>query len=107
MLKPIVTHYAPADQPHDFAYCGLYLSDPRTHSPQPTCPDCAKKLAQEDAEAALEQAIDETPWPLDADEAATELEHTNSMSPLGAQLFTFAVTVNRLYAAQLRKRGGR
>lgn len=106
MLTNNLTHYAPADQPHDFAYCGVYLSETRYHSPQPTCPDCARKLAEDDA---LDAAIEETPFPLDADEAALALEReaTDTMSPLGAQLFTLAVTLNRIYAAQLRTKRGR
>jgi len=107
MLPKIVTHYAPwPTEPDNFSLCGVYVDQDKYHSPQPTCPDCARKLAEDEA---LEQAIDETPWPLDADEAATELEReaTNRMSPLGAQLFNLAVTLNKVYAAQLRKRGSR
>jgi len=107
MLPNIVTHYAPHDQDHDFALCGVYVDQDKYHSPQPTCPDCARKLADEEA---LKQAIEETPWPLDADEAALALEReaADRMSPLGAQVFALAVTLNKVYAAQLRtRRGGR
>src|SRR4029453_11077690 len=109
----VTTHYAPHDQPHDFAYCGVYLSDATYHSSQPTCPTCAAKLA---AEAAIDAAVEETPWPLDADEAAIELDPLlNAGLPDRSQpfhpamfvpnLFNFAFSLNRAYAEAVR--GGR
>jgi hypothetical protein len=107
-----LTHYAPHDQPHDFAYCGVYLSDAKYHSPQPTCPTCAAKLA---AEAAIDAAVEETPWPLDADEAAIELDPllnaglpapgAPAASAFADEVFAFGVTLNRAYAEAVR--GGR
>src|SRR4029453_13294054 len=82
----VTTHYAPHDQPHDFAYCGVYLSRPPYHSPQPTCPTCAAKLAAEaeiDApagartpapEGRVDAPVEEIPWPPHADEPAIELD---------------------------------
>jgi hypothetical protein len=104
MSQTIVTHYAPWDAAEDFAYCGLYLNDdPRYHSPQPTCPVCAAKLA---AECAIDEAIETTAWPLDADEANAVLDpvlnagvpETPTKSPLGEDLFQLGVTLNRIYA---------
>jgi hypothetical protein len=108
-----LTHYAPHDQPHDFAYCGVYVSDAKYHSPQPTCPTCAAQLAAADA---IDAAVEETPWPLDADEAAIELDPLlNAGLPdpsqpfdatmFVADLFDFAVSLNRAYAETVR--GGR
>src|SRR5262245_5933393 len=71
MLDQTVTHYAPWAATDAFAYCGVYVSDARYHSPQPTCPTCAAQLA---AECAIDQAVDEMPWPLDADEASAGLD---------------------------------
>jgi hypothetical protein len=104
MTRTFTTHYAPHDQPHDFAYCGVYLSDAKYHSAQPTCPTCAAILAAEDA---IDAAVEEIPWPLDADEAATELdpilnagipEAPASASSFSNELFDFAVSLNRASA---------
>jgi hypothetical protein len=101
------THYLPWDATDDFAYCGVYVSDARYHSPQPTCAACAAKLA---AECAIDAAIDEMPWPLDADEAravldpvlnagvpdAVQRETARVMSLVGATLFAFGVTLTKV-----------
>jgi hypothetical protein len=71
MSQTPVTHYAPWDAPDDFAYCGVFVSAPDYHSPAPTCPVCAAKLA---AECAIDEAIETAPWPLDADEASAVLD---------------------------------
>lgn len=101
-MSDTLTHYAPWDGPDDFAYCGRYLSDARYHSPQPTCPACAAKLA---AECAIDEAVDTMPWPLDADEATAMLDHVlNAGVPeapaatLAAEVFALGVTLNRIYA---------
>jgi hypothetical protein len=113
-----VTHYAPWDGPDDFAYCGRYLSHSRYHSPAPTCPTCAARLAAADA---IDQAIDEMPWPLDADEARAVLDPvlnagvpeapmptpTFTGTQFVADLFDFAATLNRAYAQQFVKEGVR
>jgi hypothetical protein len=109
MNTTVTTHYAPHDQPHDFAYCGVYLSDATYHSPQPTCPTCAAQLA---AAEAIDAAIEETPWPLDADEAAIELDPLlnaglpASVAPAAStcadEVFAFAVSLNRAYAETVR-----
>jgi hypothetical protein len=110
MTGSTLTHYAPHDYSDTFAYCGVYLSDARYHSPQPTCPRCAEQLA---AECAIDQAVDEMPWPLDADEATAELDPVlNAGVPFSAtafvaDLFEYAVTLNRQYAAALSRQGGR
>jgi hypothetical protein len=83
------------------------------HSPFPTCPGCVATLS---AEIALEEAIDQTPLPLDADEAATELDPVlNAGVPVretprgdfAEYLFNMVVDINRQYAAQAVRRGGR
>jgi hypothetical protein len=70
MLTPTVTHYAHADHSDDFAVCGAPLDDMHVNLGEPTCPRCAAILA---AERALDQAIEDTPLPLDAEEARIEL----------------------------------
>jgi hypothetical protein len=109
------THYT-LDDTAERAYCGHRMTEADRHSPFPTCGGCAAQLA---AEIALEEAIDETPLPLDADEAATQLDPVlNAGVPVlvpatsfnatafVADLFEFAATLNRTYAQQLVK-GGR
>jgi hypothetical protein len=73
MLHQTVTHYFPWDDSDTFATCGYAMTAADTHSPQPTCPACADRLAAEEA------AIEETPLPLDADEARTELEPVDAL----------------------------
>lgn len=110
-MTPTITHYAPHDAvPADFAYCGVYVSDARYHSAQPTCPRCAAQLA---AEEAIDAAVDEEPWPLDADEARMALDPLlNAGLPedvpapraaFAADLFNLAVLINRSYAQSLRR----
>ena len=67
MLPQTVTHYFPWTDSDTFAACGHAMTAADTHSPQPTCLACADRLAAEEA------AVEETPLPLDADEARTEL----------------------------------
>jgi hypothetical protein len=112
----MLTHYT-LDDTSARAYCGHRMTEADRHSPFPTCGGCAATLR---AEIALEEAIDETPFPLDADEAATQLDPVlNAGVPVPvppqpafnatafvADLFAFAATLNRTYAEQLVK-GGR
>jgi hypothetical protein len=101
-MSDTLTHYAPWDGPDDFAYCGLYLSDSRYHSPQPTCPACAAKLA---AECAIDEAVELMPWPLDADEARAELDPVlNAGVRFDATQFVADLFE---YAAALSRQGGR
>jgi hypothetical protein len=103
MNQTPITHYAPWDASDDFAYCGVYVSHPDYHSPAPSCPTCAAKLA---AECAIDEAIETAPWPLDADEASAVLDpvlnagvpETSAKSPVGEELFNLGVTLNRIYA---------
>jgi hypothetical protein len=60
------------------------------------------------AEDALDAAIESTPLPLDADEARTELDPllnagAPTMSPVAADLFAYAVSLNRAYAQAVRR----
>jgi hypothetical protein len=96
MLNQTVTHYAPWDASDDFAYCGVYVSDPMFHSPQPTCPTCAAKLA---AECAIDEAIETAPWPLDADEARAELDLVlNAGVPAERDVLSIATGLTRRLA---------
>ena len=103
------SHYFPWDDSDTFAACGHPMTAADVHATQPTCPACAARLAAEDA------AFAETPLPLDADEARTELDPVLNagvsqrapMSPLGAELFAIATTLNACYALTLLERGGR
>jgi len=114
MLKP-VSHHFPWDEAEDVAFCGRRQQDGDVHSPSPTCPICRARLEAEDA---LDDAIAQTPLPLDADEAAAILDPVLNagvpvrapLSPFGASLFALAVALNRTYAEQAqlaRRRGGR
>jgi hypothetical protein len=103
------THYT-LDDTSELAYCGRRMRDADRHSPFPTCGGCAARLS---AELALEEAIDQTPLPLDADEAATALDPVlNAGVPVAAQpdfadyLFDLVTSINRTYAQSLAK-GGR
>ena len=94
MLKPTVSHYFPWTESDEVAYCGHRMTAADVHSPAPTCLPCAVRQAQE------EQAIEDTPLPLDADEARTELDPllnagvpARPLSPLGAELFSLATTL--------------
>ncbi len=90
------THYAPWDADDaDVAYCGHRMTDADVHSPAPSCAACAAKLDAEDALAAL---VELAALPLDADEAAREL---NPILNAGADLFVYAVSLAR------RQPGGR
>ena len=95
MLDHTVTHYFPWDDSDEArAYCGRRMTDADRHSPQPTCAACVAAMAAEDA---LEALIELPQVPLDADEAARELDpHLNA----GADLFAYAVAVTRAYAAR-------
>jgi len=94
-MTDTLTHYAPWDTSDDFAYCGVYVSDARYHSPSPTCPACAAKLA---AECAIDEAIETAPWPLDADEATAVLDPVlNAGVP---DLFAVAVSLVRVRGAR-------
>jgi hypothetical protein len=103
MLENTVTHYFPWDDTNDHAYCGKPMGAADIHSPLPTCPACGERLL------ALDAAIEETPLPLDADEAATELDPILNagipahalLSPLGAELFALANTLNALALTRL------
>jgi hypothetical protein len=106
MLQQTVTHYHPWDTSDTFAACGARLTDTDGHATQPTCPACAAHLA---AEAALEASIEDTPFPLDADEAAIVLDPVLNagvpvrapLSPFGAELFALARTLTYLERARL------
>lgn len=105
----MVTHYT-LDDSSELAYCGRRMTAADRHSPFPTCGGCAATLA---AEIALEEAIDETPLPLDADEAATQLDPVlNAGVPppiaptvpdFSQHLFQLAVSLNQIYAAEVRR----
>lgn len=87
MTTPTLTHYAPWDAPDaDVAYCGHRMTDADVHSAAPTCAACAAKL---DAEEAL---VEFAQLPLDADEAARELD---PLLNAGVDLFAYAVAVTR------------
>ncbi len=94
MLHQTVTHYFPWDNSDTFAYCGHRMTAADVHSPAPTCAACAARQAAE------EQAIEDTPLPLDADEARTALDPVLNA---GADLFAFAVALTRTYAAGVRR----
>jgi hypothetical protein len=104
------THYTHDDG--ELAYCGRRMTATDRHSVFPTCGGCAARLAEE---IALEEAIDETPWPLDADEAATQLDPVlNAGVPVAPKqpdfadyLFDLVVSINRTYTQQLVKGGRR
>lgn len=85
----MLTHYHPWDENDIFAYCGHRMTAADTHSPQPTCAACAAR------QAALEQAIEDTPIALDAEEARIDL---------ASELFDWAVDLTRSYAATLTPR---
>lgn len=89
MLNQTVTHYFPWDNSDTFAYCGHRMTAADVHSPAPTCIACAARQAAE------EQAIEDTPLPLDADEARIALDPVLNA---GVDLFTFAVALTRSYA---------
>jgi hypothetical protein len=105
----MLTHYT-LDDTAERAYCGKRMTEADRHSPFPTCGGCAAKLAEE---IALEEAIDETPLPLDADEAATQLDPVlNAGVPpriaptvpdFSQHLFQLAVSLNQIYAAEVRR----
>jgi hypothetical protein len=93
MRNQTVTHYFPWTESDDVAYCGHRMSAADVHSPAPTCLTCAVRQAAE------EQAIADTPEPLDADEARTELDPVlNAGVPEptpAAALFDWAVDLVR------------
>jgi len=104
MLQNVITHYAHADHSDDFAVCGTPLDDTHANLGDPTCPRCAAWLAHE---RALDQMIADTPLPLDADEAATELDPVlNAGLPVAAPVrqpyFEFAVAVTRAAVRRVR-----
>jgi hypothetical protein len=94
MLPQTVTHYFPWTDSDSFAYCGHAMTAADTHSPAPTCETCAARQAAE------EQAIEDTPLALDADEARAQLDPVLNA---GADLFAFAVALTRNYAAAVRR----
>jgi hypothetical protein len=111
----MITHYTREDAAFEIAYCGRRLRDDDRHSPFPTCGTCAAILADE---CALDEAIDETPFPLDADEAALALDPVlNAGVPVpqpapsadfATYLYELVVDLNRVYTQQARqRRGGR
>jgi hypothetical protein len=88
-----VSHYFPTDSAE--AACGRYAD---VASGTPTCPRCAAIVADEDA---LDAQIADTPLPLDADEAATELDPVlnaglPTRSPLAEELWDLARTLNAI-----------
>jgi len=104
MLQNVITHYAHADHSDDFAVCGAPLDDTHANLGDPTCPRCAAWLAHE---RALDRMIADTPLPLDADEAATELDPVlNAGLPVAAPVrqpyFEFAVAVTRAAVRRAR-----
>lgn len=101
MLLETVSHYYPWTETDGVATCGHRMTAADVHSPAPTCLTCTVRLA------AIEAADDDA-LPLDADEARTELDvllnagiPDRPMSPLGAQLFALARTLNALALARL------
>ena len=104
MLTTTVTHYAPHDHSDDFAVCGARIDDTHVNLGDPTCPRCAAWLAHE---RALDQMIEDTPLPLDADEAATELDPVlNAGLPVAAPVrqpyFEYAVALTRAAVRRAR-----
>lgn len=105
MPTPTLTHYAPWADAADQALCGHLMTPADLHMTSPTCPACVALLA---AEEAFEALLDDELFPLDADEAARELDPllnaglpvpTASQPSLFADdLFAFAVSLNRAYA---------
>lgn len=98
MLDQTITHYCPWDESDDTAYCGRVFTATDTHSLTPTCAACAARLDAEDA------AFADVPLPLDADEAPELDPLLNAgvparpaMSPMGAELFALARSLNLLY----------
>ena len=90
-----LTHYWPWDGDEQKAVCGTVISGVTTpHSLNPTCAVCAAALAAADDK--IDAAVEWTLLPLDAAEA-------DAMSPVGAQLFALGVSLNRDYAASLRR----
>jgi hypothetical protein len=95
MLNQNVTHYFPWDESDagdEIAYCGRRMTAADRHSPAPTCATCAATLD------AVEAAFAETPLPLDADEARTELDPVLNAGTPAADLFGYAVSL--AYAAR-------
>jgi len=94
----MLTHYAPWDaDPADFAYCGVYVNDPIAHSPTPTCPDCAAKLA---AECAIEEMIEQD-WALTLADDATRVDLDpvlNAGVPAERDFFAIAAGLTRRLA---------
>jgi hypothetical protein len=107
MLTQTVTHYFPWDDSGDddrdpIAYCGHRVTAADAHATQPTCAVCAATLD------AVEAAFEALPVPLDADEARTQLDPVlnagaPAMTPMGADLFAYAVSLNRAYAQVVRR----
>jgi hypothetical protein len=102
MLNPNVTHYAPwteDDHAPDFAVCGarMVLGD-LTHSLQPTCARCVAIMIAEDARADMNAALDAQ----DDGTAAIVGASSPRVSSVAADLFAYAVALNRLAA-----KGGR
>jgi hypothetical protein len=102
-VSQTVTHYFPwddsdaGDDRDPIAYCGHRVTAADAHATQPTCAVCAATLD------ALEAAFEATPLPLDADEARTQLDPVlnagaPTMTPMGADLFAFAVSLSRRLA---------
>lgn len=104
----MTSHYAPWDGfDDDRAVCGHRMTEDDTHAVIPTCPSCTEALLTEEARIADWQV------PLDADEAARELDPLlnagipdavpQQPSLFGADLFAYAVSLNRVYAAAVRR----
>jgi hypothetical protein len=109
MLNQNVTHYFPWDDADETA-CGRAMHAADWHSERPTCAACAAAPAALAAEDALDAAIAETPLPLDADEARTELDPvlnagapalSPAMLPAGAALFDLARVLTACYTLTL------
>lgn len=98
-----LTHYFPWDGDEQKAVCGASVRDAaRQHRLEPTCSICAAHLEQ--ADEAIDAAIELTALPLDAAEADA-LTPRRPMSALGEELFALANLHARLRLMQIQ--GGR
>ena len=119
MLDRSVTHYFPYDdsdtESDEYTYCGQRVTPGAVHALTPTCPGCQAAIARREAEeAALEALIEaDGALPLDADEAASELDPVlnagipDAPTPRPAfvdDLFAVTVRLTRMHAAMI---GGR
>lgn len=96
-MSQTITHYLPWDATEDFAYCGIYVSDARYHSPSPTCAACAAKLA---AECAIDAEI-ERGWACTMADDATRIDLDpvlNAGVPAERDVFSIAAGLTRRLA---------